>query len=111
MFNAFHEQDLEPHTMTTGTSPASLAAAAEEARSRLDAHVRETIAWHFDPATGCPFWLEYAAKLGWDPRREVKRFADLRRFPPFEDEWLRRGRIRDWVPRAFADRPQSYAPS
>ena len=30
----------------------------------LDAHVREIIAWHFDPATGSPFWLDYAKKLG-----------------------------------------------
>jgi phenylacetate-coenzyme A ligase PaaK-like adenylate-forming protein len=91
--------------MTTETSPARLAAAAADAQSRLDAHVRETIAWHFDPATGCPFWLDYAAKLGWDPRREVQRFADLRRFPPFEDEWLRGGPVRRWVPRALAGRP------
>ena len=37
----------------------------------LDAWVREVVDWHFDPATGCSFWLEYAAKLGWDPRREA----------------------------------------
>ena len=91
--------------MTPGNRSASLPAAVEEARTRLDAHVREMIAWHFDPASGCPFWLDYAAKLGWDPRREVKAFEDLRRFPPFEDEWLRRTPIRDWVPRALADRP------
>ena len=40
-------------------------------RSRRDAarpparrstwHVREIVAWHFDPSTGCPFWLDYAA--------------------------------------------------
>src|SRR5512143_489959 len=35
----------------------------------LDAWVREVVDWHFDPATGCPFWLEFAAKAGWDPRR------------------------------------------
>ena len=34
----------------------------------LDAWVREVVAWHFDPATGSPFWLDYAKKLGWDPR-------------------------------------------
>jgi len=104
MFNAFLSRIPNP-TMTTGTRPANVPAAAEEARNRLDAHVREIVAWHFDPATGCRFWLDYAAKLGWDPRREVKGFADLRRFPPFEDEWLRRGHIRDWVPKAYADRP------
>ena len=45
----------------------------EKARAALDAHVREIVNWHFDPATGSPFWLEYAKKLGWDPRKEVRR--------------------------------------
>jgi phenylacetate-coenzyme A ligase PaaK-like adenylate-forming protein len=91
--------------MTPKTAPPDLAARARAAREELDAHVRETVAWHFDPATGCPFWLEYAAKLGWDPRREIRRFEDLRRFPPFEDAWLRGGPVRRWVPRAFAGQP------
>ena len=45
----------------------------------LDAWVREVVDWHFDPATGCPFWLDYATKLGWDPRSEITRFDDLKR--------------------------------
>lgn len=77
----------------------------QEAKARLDAHVREIIDWHFDPATGCPFWLEYARELGWDPRREIHRFEDLRKFPPFQDEWLRGGPVRRWVPKVLADRP------
>ena len=77
----------------------------EEARKRLDAHVVETVHWHFDPATGCPFWLEWAASAGWDPRREVRGFADLARFGHFQDEWLRGGPVRRWVPKALADRP------
>ncbi len=77
----------------------------EEARKRLDAHVVETVQWHFDPATGCPFWLEWAASAGWDPRREVRGFADLARFGHFQDEWLRGGPVRRWVPKALADRP------
>ena len=36
---------------------------SREARGRLDAHVREIIARHFVPATGCPFWLDAAKKL------------------------------------------------
>jgi len=40
-----------------------------DAKQKLDAHVREMVAWHFNPDTGCPFWLDYAAKLDWDPRR------------------------------------------
>ena len=78
---------------------------ADAARASLDAWVREVVAWHFDPATGCPFWLEWAEKAGWDPRKEVERFDDLRKFGHFEDEWLRGGPVRRWVPRAYADKP------
>ena len=37
----------------------------------LDIWMREVVDWHFDPATGTPFWLDYASKAGWDPRREI----------------------------------------
>ena len=77
----------------------------EQARAALDAWVREIVAWHFDPATGSPFWLERAKTLGWDPRREVGGFADLRRFGEFQDEWLRGGPVGRWVPRGLAGRP------
>ena len=46
----------------------TLAGGRAEARAALDAWVREVVAWHFDPATGCPFWLNWASKAGWDPR-------------------------------------------
>ena len=77
----------------------------QAAREALDAWVREVVAWHFDPATGCPFWLDYVQKLGWDPRREIRAFADLQRFPLFEDEWLRGGPVQRWVPRGLAGKP------
>lgn len=78
---------------------------AAAARDRLDAHTREIVAWHFDPATGSPFWLEYASKLKWDPRKEIQSYADLEKFGHFEDEWLRGGPVRRWVPKAIADKP------
>ncbi len=84
---------------------ATIESCIADARTRLDAHTRETVAWHFDPASGCPFWLEYARRLGWDPRREIHRYDDLRKFPRFEDEWLRGGPVRRWVPKGLADRP------
>jgi hypothetical protein len=87
--------------------PAALAAKAEESRRALDAHVREMVAWHFSPETGSPFWLERARTLGLDPRREVEGYADLGKLGPFEDEWLRGGDVRRWVPRGLADRPIS----
>jgi hypothetical protein len=76
-----------------------------EHRARLDAWVREVVAWHFDPKTGSPFWLERAGSLGFDPRREVQGYDDLARFGSFEDEWLRGGPVRRWVPRGYAGRP------
>ena len=91
--------------MSTAISEPGLSAKVQEAATRLDAHVRETIAWHFNPETGCPFWLEYASKLGWDPRKEVRSFADLKRFPSFQDEWLRGGPIRRWIPKGVAHLP------
>lgn len=93
--------------MQVSQSSNSIASAAEvqAARDALDAWVREVVNWHFDPAMGCPFWVEYAAKLGWDPRREIHRFSDLRRLGPFEDDWLRGGPVQRWVPRALSGKP------
>jgi phenylacetate-coenzyme A ligase PaaK-like adenylate-forming protein len=77
----------------------------EPAREKLDAWMREVIQWHFDPETGTPFWLEFAKGLDFDPRREIQSYADLGKLGPFQDEWLRGGPVRRWVPRGFADRP------
>jgi len=88
-----------------GTVAASAEKAVKAAREALDARVREVVAWHFDPATGSPFWLDYAKKLGWDPRTDIGSFDDLKRFPSFEDEWLRGGPVRRWVPRGLAGKP------
>ncbi len=81
------------------------ATAVADARRRLDEHVHETIQWHFHEATGCPFWLEKKASLPFDPLKEVRGFDDIIKFPLFEDEWLRGGPVRRWVPRGLADRP------
>jgi hypothetical protein len=83
----------------------SLSEKVAEARARLDAHVREIVAWHFAPSTGSPFWLERAAGLGFDPRQEVRGYEDLRLFGHFEDSWLRGGPVRRWIPRGLAGRP------
>jgi hypothetical protein len=78
-----------------------------DAREKLNAHVREIIAWHFDPEKGTPFWLEYAKKLKFDPRKEIQSYADLKLLGHFQDEWLRGGPVRRWVPKAFAKDPVS----
>ena len=80
---------------------------ALSARHALDAWTREIVQWHFDPETGCPFWLEFAKTLDWDPSREIRCYDDLSRFGFFQDEWLRGGPVRRWVPRAYAESPIS----
>src|ERR1041384_8195558 len=74
-------------------------------RETLDSWVREVVAWHFDPETGCPFWLDFAKNLSWDARKEIRTYDDLSRFGFFQDEWLRGGPVRRWVPKGYADRP------
>jgi hypothetical protein len=79
----------------------------KESKKILDAHVREIVSWHFDPQTGTPFWLEYASKLEFDPRAEIEGYSDLKLLGHFEDEWLRGGPVRRWVPKAYANEPIS----
>ena len=43
--------------------------------------------------------------MKFDPLKEVKCFDDLKKFPLFEDEWLRGGPVRRWVPKGLADKP------
>ncbi len=80
--------------------------AVKAAREKLDSHVREIVLWHFSPDTGCPFWLDWAAKAGWDPRTTIRTFADvIAGFPHFQDEWLRDLQPEVWVPARFRGRP------
>jgi len=72
--------------------------AVKGAQEKLEAHLKEIINWHFSPETGSPFWLDWARKAGWDPRKEVRSFADINRFPHFQDEWLRDLPNEVWVP-------------
>ena len=75
------------------------------ARERLDRQVREIVQWHFNAETGSPFWLERAKQFTFDPLKDVRGFSDLRKFGLFEDEWLRGGPVRRWVPKAYAEKP------
>ena len=72
--------------MSTAIPALPFSDSVQNASARLDAHVRAIIEWHFNPETGCPFWLEFASRLSWNPRGEIHGFADLRKFPLFEDE-------------------------
>ena len=80
-------------------------ATVTEATAQLDQHVRDMVQWHFDPDTGCDFWLDFASKLDFDPRTRIHGYEDLKLLGHFEDSWLRGGPVRRWVPRAYADEP------
>ena len=83
----------------------------QQAKEQLDAHVRTIVAEHFHPETGTPFWVEAAAgknpllKLDFDPRKDVKCFEDLKKFGLFEDDWLRGGPVRRWLPKKLWTKP------
>ncbi len=85
-------------------TPEKMAELEKQARERLDAHTVETVQWHFRDETGCPFWLGKKAELNFDPLTEVNGYDDLKKFPLFEDDWLRGGPVRRWVPKAYDDK-------
>src|SRR6266536_510996 len=80
------------------------ASAQQVAQETLDAHLRDILQWHFSPDTGSRFWLEWAGK-NFDPRKEIHAFADLMKFPHFQDEWLRDLQPEVWVPAKSKGRP------
>ncbi len=87
------------------TADAQLDAAVKAAKDKLDAHAYETIQLHFHESTGCPFWLEKRKEFKFDPLKEVKCYADIQKFPLFEDEWLRGGPVERWVMKASKGKP------
>ncbi|MEC7353608.1 MAG: hypothetical protein VYE53_00620 [Planctomycetota bacterium] len=92
--------------MSTTESPSvDVEQLSQEARDQLDQHAYEVVQFHFHESTGCPFWLEKKAEFNFDPLTEVKGYDDIKKFPLFEDEWLRGGPVRRWVPKALSDKP------
>ena len=87
------------------TTDVDLQAEIAKSKERLDQHAYETVQWHFNDKTGCPFWLEKKAELKFDPLTEIKNYDDLKKFPHFEDEWLRGGPIERWIPQGKKGKP------
>ena len=75
---------------------AGLEKAVSDAKARLDEHTYNMVQRHFHESTGCPFWLQKKAEFGFDPLTEVNGYEDLKKFPLFEDEWLRGGPVERW---------------
>jgi len=93
---------------TPGKPPPVAGATPDEklknARAQLDEHVRQIVRWHFNPETGTPFWLEKAKGFKFDPLTDVNGWDDIKKFPFFEDDWLRGGPVNRWIPKGMADR-------
>ncbi|MEV5942800.1 phenazine biosynthesis protein [Streptomyces sp. NPDC051994] len=52
-----------------------------------DELVQAAMEWHFSPETGSPFWIKRAAALAFDPRKDIRNWADLDLFPDVSEEW------------------------
>ncbi len=83
----------------------SLEVLIKDAKTKLDAQVREVVQWHFSPDTGTPFWLDKAKEYKFNPLKDVHTFEDLSLFGTFEDEWLRGGPVQRWIPKGYAGKP------
>ena len=83
----------------------SISDRARQAGEELDAHTRDIVQWHFGADTGSRFWLEKKNELDFDPLTDINGFDDLRKFPLFEDDWLRGGPVRRWVPQQLQEMP------
>ncbi|MEC8474120.1 MAG: hypothetical protein VXZ38_05680 [Planctomycetota bacterium] len=91
-------------TAETSVSP-EVAQQSADAKDRLNEHTLKTVHWHFSDDTGSPFWLQKKSELNFDPLKDVKSFDDLKKFPHFEDEWLRGGPVNRWVPKGHSGKP------
>jgi phenylacetate-coenzyme A ligase PaaK-like adenylate-forming protein len=87
------------------TAEVDLQSEIAKAKDALDKHTYEVVQYHFHDSTGSPFWLEKKKELNFDPMSEVKCYDDLKKFPHFEDEWLRGGPIERWIPKGHAGQP------
>jgi phenylacetate-coenzyme A ligase PaaK-like adenylate-forming protein len=88
-------------TPVSGASPEEK---IKNARAQLDAQVRDIVRWHFSPDTGTPFWLEKAKSFKFDPLKDVNGWDDIKKFPFFEDDWLRGGPVNRWIPKGLKDK-------
>ena len=94
-----------PPTFSPATTEPALDEAVRRAQAELDEHVRRIVDWHFSEETGTPFWLDWMAEHGWDPRDHVRGYGDLTRFGHFEEKWLRYEPHERFIPRPYRGRP------
>jgi thienamycin biosynthesis protein ThnN len=65
----------------------------------IEERLHRVIDCHFDPTWGSRYWLERAAELGVDPRRDVKAVADLHLLGEMTPDQLRERPLLEYVPK------------
>tara|TARA_R100000789_G_scaffold5061_2_gene8902 strand:+ start:10005 stop:11153 length:1149 start_codon:yes stop_codon:yes gene_type:complete len=91
--------------VTNASLSPELESLVQNAKKTLDQKVVDTVQLHFHPEQGAPFWLEKAKTYDFDPLKDVNCFDDLKKFPLFEDDWLRGGPVRRFLPQKWWDKP------
>ncbi len=74
----------------------------------LNARLKNVLALHFHPQEGSPYWLEQAARLGFDPRDEIDCVAVLGRLGPMDGAALAQRPVEDFIPRSLLNRRKEF---
>jgi len=82
-------------------SESSIESLVAQARAKLDQQTVEIVRLHFDREQGAPFWIDKATEYDFDPLTDVNSFDDLKKFPLFEDDWLRGGPVTRFLPKKW----------
>ncbi|MBK8267234.1 MAG: hypothetical protein IPK83_02570 [Planctomycetes bacterium] len=72
----------------------------------LSERLAQIIKIHFDPQSGTPYWTEFAARLGFDPRERIKSIDDLACFGLMDRSILLGRPISDFIPKSLAIHPE-----
>lgn len=63
---------------------------------------------HFDEANGSPYWIEKAAELGIDARRQIRSIEDLPLLGPMNTDALANRPAEDFIPRSLLHRRREF---
>jgi len=77
-------------------------------REKLDAHLRDIIAIHFDAKSGAPYWIEKAAALRLDAIQSIRGIDDLALLGPMDSAALAQRPLEYFVPRGFGDQKSRW---
>ncbi|HMQ14973.1 MAG TPA: hypothetical protein PKC49_03280, partial [Phycisphaerae bacterium] len=75
---------------------------------KLEERIHRMIELHFHPDRGSAFWIERAARMGLDVRREIRRLEDLALLGSMTPADLQARPLRDYIPRKFHTRMDRF---